>query len=64
VADGDHEARPDEDHHLADLDELVAVDVARGLEYDDERVASVDLELLGALVGGTASSTASGCSSN
>ena len=28
VADGDHEARAEEDHHLADLDQLVAVDVA------------------------------------
>ena len=50
VADGDHEALAEEDHHLADLDELLAVDVARGLEHDEERVAAVDLEL-GALVG-------------
>ena len=50
VADGDHEARAEEDHHLADLDELLAVDVARGLEHDEERVAAVDLEL-GSLVG-------------
>ena len=50
VADGDHEARAEEDHHLADLDELLAVDVARGLEHDEERVAAVDLEL-GPLVG-------------
>ena len=50
VADGDHEALAEEDHDLADLDELVAVDVARGLEHDEERVAAVDLEL-GALVG-------------
>jgi hypothetical protein len=49
VADGDDEARAEEDHHLADLDELVAVDVARGLEHDEQRVAAVDLEL-GALV--------------
>ena len=40
----------EEDHHLADLDELLAVDVARGLEHDEERVAAVDLEL-GPLVG-------------
>ena len=50
VADGDHEALAEEDHDLADLDELLAVDVARGLEHDEERVAAVDLEL-GALVG-------------
>ena len=50
MANGDHEARAEEDHHLADLDELVAVDIARGLEHDEERVASVDLEL-GPLVG-------------
>ena len=50
VADGDHEALAEEDHDLADLDELVAVDVARGLEHDEQRVAAVDLEL-GALVG-------------
>ena len=39
----------EEDHDLADLDELVAVDVARGLQHDEQRVAAVDLEL-GALV--------------
>ena len=49
VADGDHEALADEDHDLADLDELVAVDVAGGLEDHEQRVA-VELEL-GALVG-------------
>ena len=50
VADRDHEALADEDHDLADLDELVAVDVAGGLEHHEQRVAAVDLEL-GALVG-------------
>jgi hypothetical protein len=50
VADGDHEAWAEEDHHLADLDQLLAVDVARGLEHDEERVAAENLEL-GTLVG-------------
>ena len=49
VADGDHEARPDEHHHLADLDRLGAVDVAGGLEHEEQRVAE-HLELR-ALVG-------------
>ena len=44
VADGDHEARADEDHHLADLDRLGAVHVAGGLEHEEQRVAE-DLEL-------------------
>ena len=49
VADGDHEARAGEDHHLADLDRLGAVDVAGGLEHEEQRVAE-HLELR-ALVG-------------
>ena len=32
-------SRAEEDHHLADLDELLAVDVAGGLQDDEQRVA-------------------------
>ena len=39
VADGDHEARAGEHHHLADLDRLGAVHVPRGLEHEEQRVA-------------------------
>jgi len=49
VAHGDHEPGPDEDHHLPDLDELIGVDVPRGLQHGEQRVA-VLLELR-ALVG-------------
>ena len=49
VADGDDEARPDEDHHLPDLDRLGAVDVAGGLDDEEQGVAE-HLELR-ALVG-------------
>ena len=49
VADGDHEARAGEHHHLADLDRLGAVHVAGGLEHEEQRVAE-HLELR-ALVG-------------
>ena len=49
VAHGDHEARPEEHHHLPDLDGIVGVDVAGGLEHEEQRVAE-DLELR-ALVG-------------
>ena len=61
VADGDHEARPDEDHHLADLDRLGAVDVAGGLDHEEQRVA--ETSSFGRWWACTASSTASGCSS-
>ena len=49
VADGDDEAGVDEEHQLADLDHLVGVDVASGLDDDEEGVA-VELDL-GPLVG-------------
>ena len=49
VADGDHEARTDEDHQLADLDRLGAAGVTGGLDHEEQRVAD-DLELR-ALVG-------------
>ena len=44
VADGDQEVRAEEEHHLADVDELVGADVAGRLDDEEERVA-VDLEL-------------------
>ena len=49
VADGDHEVGADEHHQLADLDDLVTVDVPGRLEHDEQAVA-VPLELR-ALVG-------------
>ena len=49
VADGDQELRPEEEHDLADLDELLGAEVARRLDDEEEGVA-VDLELR-ALVG-------------
>ena len=44
MADGDDEAGVDEEHQLADLDHLLGVDVAGGLDDDEEGVA-VELEL-------------------
>jgi hypothetical protein len=44
MAHRDHEARADEDVDLADVDELLGVDVARGLEHEEQRVA-VDVDL-------------------
>ena len=38
VADGDDEVGVDEEQHLADLDHLVGVDVAGGLDDDEDRV--------------------------
>ena len=49
VAHGDDGRLVDEQHHLAELEDLVAVDVAGGLEHDEDGVA-VAVEL-GALVG-------------
>ena len=49
MADRDHELRPGEDVHLAELDRLGLVDVARGAQDEEQRVA-VALEL-GPLVG-------------
>ena len=39
----DHEVGADEDHHLADVDELLGAEVAHGLDHEEERVA-VDLQ--------------------
>src|SRR3954453_17712546 len=44
VANGDDERRVDEEHDLAAADHLLAVDVAHGLQHDEQRLA-VDLEL-------------------
>ena len=44
VADRDQEVGTDEDHHLADVDELLRPEVADGLDDEEQRVA-VDLEL-------------------
>ena len=44
VADGDHVVDADEDHHLAELEHLVVVDVAQRLQHDEQRVV-VPLEL-------------------
>ena len=49
VSHGDDEVRADEHQHLADLDQLVVVHVARGLQHQEQRVA-VHLQL-GSLVG-------------
>ncbi len=49
VADGDDEAGVDEEHQLADLDHLLGVHVAGGLD-DDEQGLAVELDL-GPLVG-------------
>ena len=49
VPDGDHEAFIDEEQDLAQLDDLDRIDVAGGLEHDEEGVV-VDVEL-GPLVG-------------
>ena len=48
MTDRDHELRAHEHHDLADLHELVAVDVARGLQHEEQRL-SVHLQL-GALM--------------
>ena len=48
VADRHDEVGPGEDHHLADLDELLRVDVARRLQHAEERVVvHLDLRPLG-----------------
>ena len=44
MPDGDDEVLAEEDRQLADLDDLVVVDVAHRLEHD-ERDAAVELEL-------------------
>ena len=44
VADRDQEVGTDEDHHLADVDQLLRPEVADGLDDEEQRVA-VDLEL-------------------
>ena len=61
VADGDHEARAREHHHLADLDRLGAVHVPGGLEHEKQRAPNTSS--FGRWWAWTASSTASGCSS-
>jgi hypothetical protein len=44
VADGDDEVGSDEHEHLAELDHLGGVDIARGLQHQEDHLV-VDLEL-------------------
>ena len=44
VADRDQEVGPDEDHHLADVDQLLRPEVADGLDHEEQRLV-VDLQL-------------------